>query len=58
MTFLYAIFFGAGATAIAYSTLGRRIGYGNNQNVAIFIGVIFLLTTIFFYTILAFILHV
>lgn len=58
MNLLYAIFFGAGVAAFAYSRVGRRVGYGNSQNVIIAIGAIFILVTIFFYTILAFILHV
>jgi len=57
MTLLYCIFFGAGATALAYSTIGRRIGYTNTQNLVIFLAVVFVLATIFFYTILAYILH-
>ena len=56
MNLLYAIFFGAGVAAIAYSTLGRRAGYGNAQNVWMIVGVIFVITSIIFYTILAFIL--
>lgn len=39
-----------------YSRMGRRIGYGNSQNVWVVVGVTFVLTTIIFYTILAFIL--
>jgi hypothetical protein len=52
MTLLYSIFFGAGVAAIAYSKLGRRVGYGNSQNVWTIVGVIFLLSTIVFFTIL------
>ncbi|HSW85230.1 MAG TPA: hypothetical protein VLF79_01265 [Candidatus Saccharimonadales bacterium] len=53
MTLLYALFFGAGVAAVAYSRLGRRVGYGNTQNVTIIVVVIFVITTIIFYTILA-----
>lgn len=40
---------------MAYSRLGRRVGYGNSQNVWAIVGVVFVLTSIIFYTILAFI---
>lgn len=57
MNFLYAAFFGAGVAAMAYSRLGRRVGYGNAQNVWLIVGVVFVLVTAFFYTIAAYILH-
>lgn len=57
MNFLYAIFFGAGVAAIAYSRLGRRAGYGNTQNVWTIVGVIFVLSSIIFFTILTTFLH-
>jgi hypothetical protein len=53
MTLLYSIFFGAGVAAFAYTRIGRRVGYGNTGNVAITIGVIFVITTAVFFTILA-----
>ena len=53
MRFLYAIFFGAGVAGIAYTRLGRRVGYNNTQNVWTVVGVIFVIATIIFYTILA-----
>ena len=52
MEVLYALFFGAGAAAFAYSRMGRRVGYGNSQNVAIVVGVVFVLSTIVFFTIM------
>jgi hypothetical protein len=58
MNFLISIFFGAGVAAFAYSKMGRRLGYGNSQNVWIVVGVSFLLSTIFFYTLLAFVLNI
>jgi hypothetical protein len=58
MSFLYALFFGAGVASFAYTRLGRRVGYGNKQNVSVLIGIIFVLSTLFFFTILTFILHV
>lgn len=57
MNLLYSIFFGAGVAAIAYTRLGRRAGYGNTQNVWTIVGVIFVLSTIVFWTVLAFIPH-
>lgn len=54
MTLLFAIFFGAGAAAVAYTKLGRRAGYGNSQNVWLITGVSFILATIVFYTILVY----
>jgi hypothetical protein len=53
MNLLYAIFFGAGVAAVAYTRLGRRAGYGNTQNVWTIVGVIFVISTIVFFTILS-----
>ena len=58
MDMLYAIFFGAGVAGFAYTKLGRRVGYGNSQNVFAIVAVAFILSSIFFYTILAYILNV
>ena len=58
MDLLYSLFFGAGMAGFAYTRMGRRVGYGNSQNVTLVVGVIFVLTVAFFYTILAYILHV
>ncbi|MDB5171224.1 MAG: hypothetical protein JWO35_918 [Candidatus Saccharibacteria bacterium] len=55
MNFLYALFFGAGVAAFAYTKLGRRAGYGNTKDVVTISAVAFVLSSIFFYTILAFI---
>ena len=52
MNLLYSIFFGAGVAGVAYSKLGRRVGYGNTQNVWIITGVIFVLSSIVFFTVL------
>ena len=54
MILLYSIFFGAGAASLAYTQLGRRVGYGNSQNVGVIVGVVFVIATIVFYTILKF----
>ena len=53
MNLLYAVFFGAALAGFAYSKLGRRVGYGNQQSVWVIVGVAFVLATIIFYTILA-----
>ncbi len=54
MSLLYSIFFGAGVAAVAYTRLGRRAGYNNTQNVWTIVGVIFVIATIVFFTILSF----
>lgn len=53
MNLLYSIFFGAGVAAFAYTRLGRRAGYGNTQNVWLITGVVFVIATAVFFTILA-----
>jgi hypothetical protein len=53
MNIWVAIFFGAGTAALAYTLLGKRVGYGNTQQVGIIVGVVFLLTTIVFYSLLS-----
>jgi len=58
MALLYSLFFGAGVAAFAYTRLGRRAGYGNTQNVATVVGVVFILTTIVFFTIFVTLVHV
>lgn len=55
MNLLFAMMFGAGVAGYAYTKLGRRVGYENNKEVFILTAVIFTLTTIFFYTILAYV---
>ncbi|HVX48444.1 MAG TPA: hypothetical protein VHA05_03775 [Candidatus Saccharimonadales bacterium] len=57
MNLLYAIFFGAGVAAIAYTRLGRRAGYNNTQNVWTIVGVIFVIATVVFFTLLTTFLH-
>jgi len=54
MSFLYCLFFGAGVAGFAYTRMGRRLGYGNQKNVAIVVGFVFVLSTLFFYTIIKF----
>jgi hypothetical protein len=58
MAFLYSLFFGGGVAAFAYTKLGRRAGYGNTQNVITIVGVIFVLTTLFFLIILTTLVHI
>jgi hypothetical protein len=58
MDFLYSLFFGAGVAAFAYTKMGRRVGYGNSANVWMIVGIVFVLTTVFFYTVLAYALHI
>jgi hypothetical protein len=52
MTLFFSLAFGAGVAAWAYSKLGRRLGYGNSQSVWTLVSVIFVLTSIVFYTVL------
>jgi hypothetical protein len=52
MNLLLSLFFGAGVAAWIYSKMGRRLGYGNSQNVWTLVGVVFVMGTIFFYLIL------
>lgn len=54
MTFFFSVFFGAGVAAFLYSRLGRRVGYTNTKDVTILMAVIFVLSSAFFYTVLAF----
>ena len=58
MDLLYAIFFGAGVAGFAYTRMGRRAGYGNTQNVTVIVAVSFVLATLFFYTVLKYILNI
>jgi hypothetical protein len=57
MDLLYSVFFGAGVAAFVYSKMGKRIGYGNTANVWTVVGVVFIFATIFFLTLMKFILN-
>jgi hypothetical protein len=52
MTLLVSLFFGAGVSAFTYTKMGRRLGYGNGQQVLLVVAVTFVITTIIFFTIL------
>lgn len=58
MDILYALFFGAGVATFSYTRIGRRVGYGNTQNVTLVIAVIFILAAVFSYTVFKFILNI
>lgn len=57
MNLLFALFFGAGVAAFVYSKMGRRVGYGNSKNVWTVVGVVFVIITIVFYTLLTSFFH-
>jgi len=52
MYFLYSIFFGAGLAAFVYTKMSRRTGYGNAKPAWTITGVVFVIGTLFFYSIL------
>jgi len=52
-----SLFMAAGAAGWAYSKLGRRVGYGNTQNVWILTGAAFVFVFLFFITLLHYVLH-
>jgi hypothetical protein len=53
MKVLLAVCLGAGVATFIYSKMGRRLGYGNSQNVWTVVAVTFVLSAIIFYTVLA-----
>jgi hypothetical protein len=53
MYFLYSLFFGAGVAAFIYTKMSRRTGFGNERPAWTVTGVVFVIATIFFYSILA-----
>lgn len=54
MDWLYSVFFGAGVAAFTYSRLGRRVGYGNTENVTTVVMVVFIIASLFFFTVMKF----
>jgi len=55
MNFWIAIAFGTGISAWVYNKAGRRLGYADKQGVFKIVAVIFVLSSLFFYTILRFV---
>lgn len=41
---LLSLFVAAGVAGVAYSKLGRRVGYGNSANVWTMVGIVFALS--------------
>ena len=58
MNLMFSLFFGAGIATFAYTKLGRRAGYGNTKDVWTIVGVVFVLASIFFYTIAVYVLNI
>lgn len=54
---LLSVFIAAGVAGFAYTKLGRRVGYGNSQQVWIIVAVAFVLSYLFVFTFLKFVLH-
>jgi len=54
---LIAFFFAAGVAGWTYSKMGRRVGYGNTQNVTVIVAVAFVIAFLFFFTLLRFVLN-
>lgn len=52
MNFLYSVFFAGGIATFAYTQLGKRVGYGNQQSVWVITAVTFVLSFIFFFTLI------
>ncbi len=57
MNWLFSLFFGAGAAAWVFSKMSRRLGQGNTSSVVWLVGVVFVLTTLLFYSILVYLLN-
>lgn len=58
MDLLYSVFFGAGIAAVAYTKMGKRLGFGNQKSLWITVGIAFVISTIFFYTLMAVVLNI
>lgn len=54
---LISLFLGAGAAGWAYAKLGKRVGYGNSQNVWLLVGATFIFVFLVFLILLHFLLH-
>jgi len=57
MNLLIALAFGAGVAGFAYAKLGRHVGYGDQRSVWTVVGVVFVLSSAFFFTIAKFVIH-
>ena len=57
MTLLYSLFFAAGIAGFVYAKVGRRVGYGNSQNVWVIVGISFGISFFVFYSLFAWVLH-
>jgi hypothetical protein len=57
MNFLYALFFSAGVTALAYNKLARRVGYTNGKNVFYLLSAIFIFMFIIFFILISTVVH-
>ena len=57
MNFMFSVFFAGGIAAFVYSKMGRRLGYGNGQSVWGIVAISFVLSLIFFYTLITYVIH-
>jgi hypothetical protein len=57
MDSMYSFFFAAGVAGFAYTKMGSRLGYGNGKSVWMFVGLSFILSFIFFYTFITYVVH-
>lgn len=55
MNSLYSLFFAAGVAGFAYAKFGRRIGYSDGKSVAMITGVVFVISLVFFYTMMTYV---
>jgi len=57
MDLLYSVFFGAGVATFTYVKMGKRLGYGNPQNVWTVVAISFVIATIVFFTLIVGVFH-
>jgi hypothetical protein len=57
MNSMFSFFFAAGIAGFAYTKMGPRLGYGNTKSVWMFVGLAFILSFIFFYTFITYVVH-
>lgn len=53
MTLLISLAFGAGVAAFVYNKFARRVGYSNTKSVFTIISVVFILSSIVFFTVIS-----